>query len=340
MNHLLVERFGRWLVADGYVPETRRYYHEGVISFLDFLGNKRVTKTTQVDIQEYISRCAETKCAAYKVRQRFYVLRIFFDFLCLGGLVPWSPPRLIQMRRLRRSMPKILSHEEVKRLFAAARTLREKALLEVFYGTGIRLGEAESMQVRNIDFKRRKLMVCGKNGERAVLFSARVGRALRRYIDGRRSGFVFRSTQVKSMPSVLPAPGGGWVCSYSTHDAEGHQTGQRHRKIRKQKSYELARRTLLRQVRADRCFRPIELRPLKGDALEYDLRALGARGGVHVNPRILRHTFATHMIENGADIRVVQALLGHKNLRTTAIYIHFNGNPNRRDFDAFYPSPG
>ena len=164
LNQVLADRYGRWLVAEGYAPATRSYYASAVTSFLQFLKNKLATKTTQVDVQEYVSSCAAGGCAPYKLRERLYALRIFFDFLCLGGLMRWSPPRLVKMRRLKRELPYALNRDEIKKVFAAAKSPREKALVETFYGTGIRSGEALSVQVRDIDFRHRKFRVQGKRG--------------------------------------------------------------------------------------------------------------------------------------------------------------------------------
>jgi integrase len=104
-------------------------------------------------------------------------------------------------------------------VFAGATTLREKALVEVLYGTGIRTGEVLSLQVRNIDFVRRNFVVRGKRGDRKVLFSVRVRKALQRYLDGRRLGFVFRFRSVDSMPPVERTSVGGRFCRYHRYDA-------------------------------------------------------------------------------------------------------------------------
>lgn len=284
-NEALAERYGRWLVAQSYAPATRYYYVGAVSSFLEFLGNKSATKTSQVDVQEYLASAAGMGCPAYKLRERLYALRIFFDFLCLGGLIAWSPPRLVHMKRLRRHLPRVLSKTGIKKIFEKAESPREKVLLEVLYGTGIRCGELLSVRVREIDFKNRRFLVHGKAGDRVILFSRRVGNAIRQYLCGRGDGYLFRT------------------------------------------------------VRQDSHSRSVGLTPLSDNCIQRDFRTLSSRAGIEVTARILRHTFATHMMDNGADLLAVRDLMGHKSLRTTILYTHMSKIPLRRAYDAYHPSP-
>ncbi len=233
-NEKLAERYARWLVAQGYAQATRYYYLSAVASFLKFLGNMAATKTTQVEVQEYIASSAAAGCPAYKLRERLYALRIFFDFLCMGGLIAWSPPRIVHMKRLKGRLPKVLNRVEVRKVLKAARSPREKALVELLYGTGVRCGELLSVKVREIDYQNRRFMVRGKAGDRTVLFSPRIAGVLKQYLKGRTSGFLLALKTVASTPKVSPVLGGGWRCRYVVHDAAGRQLKRRTLTIPKQ----------------------------------------------------------------------------------------------------------
>jgi site-specific recombinase XerD len=341
VNQELARRYDRWLLAQGYIVRTRKQYNAAVTSFLKCLGNRLVTKTTQAEIQEYLATCAASGWAAYKIRGHLYSLRIFFDFLCLGGLMPWSPPRLIYMKRLRRQLPRVLTVAEVKKLVRAARCPRERMLVEVFYGTGLRSGELLSLKIKDIDFAHRRFLVRGKMGERMVMFSQRVGKVLKQYLAGRRSGFVFGFRNIAKLPSVERTKTGGWRCRYFQHDSSGHRLRFRDLSISRSRhlTYAEARRELLATAERERYARPVGERQLGLTCLNRDLNLLGARCGLEVNPRILRHTFATHVLDNGADIRALKDFMGHTSLRTTTVYTNISKIPLRRAYDAYHPEP-
>jgi site-specific recombinase XerD len=341
VNKELADRYERWMVAQGYAPATRYYYNGAVRSFLEFLGDKLATKTTQVEVQEYVAWAAAAGCPTYKLRERLYALRIFFDFLCLGGLMPWSPPRLVHLKRMKGRLPKILSKRDVRKVLSTAKSPRERVLVEILYGTGIRCGELLSLKVRNIDFLNRRFLVHGKAGDRVVLFSTRVRQAVKRYLRGRKQGYLFAIRKAVSLPRVFSAAGGGWCCRYVSHSANGRQLHQKSITIpaKARLKYDEARRLLLRRVRADRYSRPIGSSALSDNSIQRDLRSLSARSGVEVTARILRHTFATHMMDNGADLRAVRDLMGHKSLRSTTIYTHVSKGSLRRAYDWFHPNP-
>jgi site-specific recombinase XerD len=87
----------------------------------------------------------------------------------------------------------------------------------------------------------------------------------------------------------------------------------------------------------DRPQRPLGIQPLSDGAIQKQIQKVGLRAGVKVNPRNLRHTFATHLLENGADIRVVQDLMGHKNIMSTQVYTHVSKTMAARAFEQFDP---
>jgi site-specific recombinase XerD len=340
-NKELVKRFDRWLLVLRYSPITRDMYARAAREYLKFLGEKFVTRSDHLDVQEFLAREAAKGVRARTAIYKLYAMRIFFDFLNLGGLVKWSPPRFVQPRPLRREIPPSLTLEEVGRLFRAAKTLHERALLEVFYGTGCRTGEVQNLLIERIDFENRRIRVDGKSGERLVLFSKHAERALRRYIAGRRQGYMFvsRAPMQAFRPTKNTRPYAGWGCHWKRYNENGKVVGISYAYIpaRKQMNYQEAWAHFSRLGERERPQRPLGTRPLCPGAIQKTIQQLGLRAGVRVNPRNLRHTFATHLLENGADIRVVQELMGHRNIGSTQVYTRVSKSLVQGTFDQCNP---
>jgi len=126
------------------------------------------------------------------VTHRLSALRSFFDFLYLGGIVDKVAPRFLRARARVRKLPKVLTRSQVKNLIATADNARDRALLEVFYATGCRVGEMTRIRVEQIDFRRRCFPVAGKRRERLVYFGSVAARAIRNYIGRRKMGYLFQ----------------------------------------------------------------------------------------------------------------------------------------------------
>jgi integrase/recombinase XerD len=202
-------------------------------------------------------------------------LRQFYGFLVDEGLRGDDPSKALPRPRTRRPLPRLLSHAEIDALFrqaeeeavpGAAPAIRNLALLEMLYGSGLRASELVSLPLAAVPRDAPFLTVTGKGGQqRMVPVSGRARTALSRWLEVRPSG------------SRLLFPSGGKT---------GHLS-----------------RVRLFQL----------------------LRALAGRAGVmpdKVSPHVLRHAFATHLLEGGADLRVLQTLLGHADIATTQIYTH------------------
>ena len=113
LNEELVRRFSRWLFALNYSQCTLDKYPRTVRRFVAFLHPKKVVKVTHFDVQEFLAYSAAQGKRPRLVRDQLYALRVFFDFLNLGGLVKWAPPRVVQMRPLERHVPHVLTKEQV-----------------------------------------------------------------------------------------------------------------------------------------------------------------------------------------------------------------------------------
>ncbi len=234
------------------------------------------------DIRAYLESLSARGFAASSQARRLSALRQFFRFLYSEGIRTDDPTGTLDSPRKGRTLPKILSEEEVSRLLQRAETeaagatdsgaVRMHALIEVLYATGLRVSELVSLPASVARRDERFFIVRGKGGkERLVPLSPKARDAMGAWLVLRDRDAAHAGT-----PWLFPSP----VAE------SGH---------------------LSRQVFAR------------------DLKALAARAGLaaaKVSPHVLRHAFASHLLQNGADLRSVQQLLGHADISTTQIYTH------------------
>jgi site-specific recombinase XerD len=191
LNQELTRRFDRWLFTQKYTEGTRERYTTVVLDFCAFFGDRSVITANHFDIREYLAFRSMKGNDLPTLRTKLHGLRIFFDFLNMGGLVRWVAPRLVAVRQGAKKLPRFLTEMQVHKLLKAARNPRDRALIELVYGTGCRMCELTSMRVEDIDFYTRKIRVTGKaNRPRFVLFGPPAAKALREYLGTRREGFV------------------------------------------------------------------------------------------------------------------------------------------------------
>jgi site-specific recombinase XerD len=338
-NRELVARYGRWLFVQRYSIQTRYLYQKAIEKFISYIDSKSILKTNHFDIREFLANSAAQGSTIKVVHGELYALRGFFDFLNLGGLINWVPPRLVYLRPLPRRHPKIITKPQIDKLFRSARTKHEKAIVETFYGTGCRTGELRTMRIENIDFNARTIRVTGKAGRRIIVFTPVVSRALRQYIGKRISGFVF----VKQMPPQrirpLQAANGDWRCRWRIYDELGRQVSRKSGFIGawQHKSPRQAFEYFSDLAKNDKIDRPLGIRPMSSSSIQKTVQRMGLRVGVKITPYCFRHTFATHLLDNGAHLRVLQELLGHHSIRSTQIYLHVSKKHLTKTLDDCHP---
>jgi site-specific recombinase XerD len=340
-NEELVRRYRRWLFAQRYSACTLYMYPRAVSQFSEFLKSKSFTRVDHLDIQEFLAECAAKGFNPRYIRGYLYALRIFFDFLNLGGLVKWVPPRVVTMKPIRRFLPVVPTRTQINNILRAAHSAHERAVLEVLYGTGCRLGEIRTMKIEHIDFERRRVRVQGKSGHRYVMMTSTAARSLRAYLKGRKKGYVF----VVQWPAQRIRPqrtkAGQWFCRWKAYDERGKLARLESGFIgkRKMKTYRQALEHFSGLASTDRLQRPIGLIPLSPSVLQKQVHRIGLRLGLRVYPHSFRHAFATHLLDNGADLRIVQELLGHRSIRSTEIYTHVSKRQLQKAFDQCHPRP-
>lgn len=256
---------------EGYLRDVRQF-----TGFLRDLAHGEEPTTAHFEsrsLRRFIASLSASRFSKRSIQRKLAAVRSFAAFLRERGRLAGDPTAGVRAPRSERRLPSFLVKSEIDTLFAAptggsARDLRDLAILEVLYGTGIRLSELTGLRRKHVDLRGRLVKVLGKGRkERRVPVGRAAVRALERYFAARPEG-----------------EGGPETPLFTNGRGQA-----------------LSGRTVQRVVR-----RRLE-------------QVSGAR---RLSPHVLRHTFATHMLNAGADLRAVQELLGHASLSSTQIYTH------------------
>ena len=337
-NRSLAKQYDQWMVAMHYAKATQHIYRRAIRQFNNFLGRKSLAIVTHVDVRQFITQMSEDGASLGAVYRALSVLRLFYDFLNLGGVVSYVAPRFVRLRRPWWNTLAPLSEAQVQRLIAATRTLRERALVELFYATGCRLGEAIRLKVEDVDFDSRTARILGKLGKaRTVILTKSAAKALRRYIGDRRSGPVFRSDLPVQRGSLI-VQHGRWLTVW--RDYRGDRIVRRREYLGRVEdlSYEAAKRMRDETLVGSNLICPRVNRTLSKMAVQVLIRNIANRAGLkRVTPHTLRRTFATHLHDHGAAVEVIQALMGHVWLSTTMKYTRISTDRLTRTVDRCHP---
>lgn len=279
----------------------RRDLFDGLDFFCRVLG-KKDDRVVPGDInysllRQYLGHLRIKGLSRATMARRLAAWRTFYRFLCREGYIMGNPVHRLPLPKQGRKLPGFLYLDEVRLLIGAPQTdnplgIRDRALLELLYATGIRVGELVGLDVDDVDFRSEVIMVSGKgNKERLAPFGSYAAGALKNYLQ-------------ESRPKLLPCL--------------GNKAGQD-----KQKA-------LFLNFRGGR----LTSRGIRGIISKYIQKLHMEKG---VSPHTLRHSFATHLLDNGADLRAVQELLGHARLSTTQIYTHVTKERLRAEYNKAHP---
>lgn len=230
-------------------------------------------------IEAYVANMARRGLSPATQRRRISALRQFYRFLLQDNVRGDDPTSRLDAPKRRRQLPKTLSPEEIAALIEAAENARDRAIIELLYGAGLRVSELVSLPLRAAPRPGQDHMIIeGKGGkERLVALGGPALMALAAHLEARAAALPKAEAQrEKAQRWLFP----------SASAADGKLTRRRVAQI---------------------------------------LEAAAAKAGVdpaRVSPHVLRHAFATHLVEGGADLRTVQTLLGHADIATTQIYTH------------------
>jgi integrase/recombinase XerD len=277
------------LLAARRAPRTVAAYRSDLQQLRAFL-DKPVAQATTAELERYAAKLREDGASSATLARRIASSRAFFGHLQLIGARADNPAAAVAQPRRARKLPRTLSASEVERLIDAAagvgpRALRDRALVELLYGAGLRVSEAVGLDKHAVDLDDRAVRVLGKGGrERVVPVGRQAVEALRRYL-GRGRLHLDR----RHRPELFLNAKGG---------------------------------------------------PLTRSGAFLIVRRLADSAGLEpgrVHPHLLRHSFATHLLEGGADLRSVQEMLGHADLGTTELYTHISDARRRDLYFAAHP---
>ncbi len=236
--------------------------------------------------------------------RKLATLRSFFRHLCREGIMEANPAAMVSSPRQEKRLPRYLHLEEVTALLelpgGGSSGLRDRAVLETLYATGARIGEIWRLDVDDVDFDGEFVRLLGKGRkERVVPFGSMAQAALRQYIDLARPELLRRAVRVRRRNVA------------GTRGVENRRAGR--------SSCDQTETPRTRALFLNRSGARLSVRGLRRLVDKYLNRLALER---HITPHSLRHTFATHLLDAGADIRAVQEMLGHASLSTTQIYTH------------------
>jgi len=277
---------------------TRSAYGSDLDQFVEWAGRDQIADLEQVDrrvLRRYVAHMSDRGLARRSIARKTSALRSMLRWAQLHGLLETNPADELVVPKLDKPLPRVLKASEAAWLCELPpgdepTSVRDRAVLEVLYGSGLRVSELCGLDVDDMDLVDNNLTVMGKGRkERKVPLSNPAARALRTYLEVR-SPLLARAGTTPTM-------------------------GNRHALFLSVRGTRLSTRSVRR-------------------ILDKYVRAEGAR---HVNPHALRHSFATHLLDNGADLRTVQELLGHESLATTQIYTHVSTERLRTVYEQTHP---
>lgn len=338
-NAQLAERFKDWLVCMRYSRPSRESYERVVRALLSFCGRKKFSSVTPTDICSFLIEQSRRDLSADVAHRFIWGLRCFFDFLCIGGVVREVAPRHLFIRPQKRAVSRALTEANVKRLIKAADNPRDRAMFEMFYATGCRASELLNMRMEDLDMRTKTIRVTGKGSTRTVCFGIPAARALRAYLAGRNAGFVFQSLPPAVQRGCLTKYESGWSVSWIDYTNPGKPHARRiglgPPTISRKQAWARFHELVPDPDAGHRRLRPHQLTRF---GMCDVFRRVAHRAGLgRVVSHNLRHSFATHMLDHGANLRSVQELLGHRCLNTTQDYTRISTEAVFRDYRRYHP---
>lgn len=270
-------------------PQTIQSYEEDLRHFIFWADDRhaKISGLSPADLDNFLSEVAgKEDYSPTSVARHFSSLRGFLKYLLREKAFPFSTEGMLAPPRLGFYLPQCLSVEEVESVFAKISELstlpeRDTALLELLYSEGLRIAEALSLRIQDVDFDNEWIKPIGKgNKQRLVPLGEKAKRNLLRWVRESRPGFSPKADTV-----ILNAHG---------------------KKMTRMGAWKL-------------------------------IQKFTAHLEKHVTPHTFRHSFATHCLEAGMDLRVLQELLGHASVTTTQIYTHIGGQTIREEHRTFHP---
>ena len=252
-------------------------------------GIKKWEDVTSTHLNAYMLYMEKQKYAASSVSRNVASARTFFHFLQKEGRIAENPADELKPPKAEKKMPEILSVEQVTSLLTQPdkhtnKGMRDSAMLELLYATGIRVSELIGLSVKDINLKLDYITCSDRSKERIIPFGSAAKKALSDYMNVSRSSFILGEDK-------------GWL------------------------------------------FTNCQGKPMSRQGFWKILKGYAREAGIDtdITPHTLRHSFAVHMIENGADLRSVQEMMGHSDISTTQMYLNMNLSRMRNVYERAHP---
>jgi integrase/recombinase XerC len=266
-----------------YSPRTLVAYRHDVERFISFFGDDPASANTQ-DISRFTVHLKQQGLGNSSISRCLSAVRSFYNFLLTHGQVTTNPAAVSTGPKIKRRLPKVLDTDQAAQLLNVSaddsQSLRDKVLLELFYGSGLRLSELANLKLTDLDLAQGIVQVLGKGSkERRIPLGRLCIAALRQWMQS------------------LGADNNGWL--FPGRSGKSISTRTIQNRLKKIASVQL--------------------------------------GDDSLHPHMLRHTYATHMLESSGDLRGIQELLGHSDISTTQIYTHLDFQHLARVYDNAHP---
>ena len=257
--------------------------------YFEMQGVDDVTKITATGLQSYILYLEKNNFAAATVSRSIAAIKALFHYLFKEGIVSEDVSESLKAPKIEKKLPEILTTNEVNRLLeqphgTSAKEIRDRAMLELLYATGIRVSELIGLKIGDVNLQVGYIMCHDSHKERVVPFGAPAKRALTDYLKGARNALVADSS-----------------CDILFVNCQGQA---------------MSRQGFWKLVK---------------------FYAKKAGITADITPHTLRHSFAAHLVENGADLRSVQEMLGHSDISTTQVYANMTQNKIREVYSKSFP---
>jgi len=281
-NYLLIDKKYSYQTIDSYMNELSKFY--------GYIGKNKleINNIQKNDILNYISYLKKSDLSHKSVNHNISVLRTFYKFVSISNDIN-NPLEYIEVPKLNKTLPKVLSYEELKKLLDVDLTdkysYRNKAMLEVMYATGLRVSELVNLKINDIDFDSCLVKTLGKGSKERII-----------PIGDYAIYFVLKYLK-EYRPLLLKKEYTDYLF-----------LNNRGTKISRQSFYKI----------------------VEDLAVKKNIKT-------KISPHTLRHSFATHLLDRGADIVSIKELLGHSSLATTQIYTHISNQKLQDEYNKFHP---
>ncbi len=284
-----IDLFTNYLLIDKkYSPNTIESYKRDLVKF-DKFCNKKINSITELDIKKYLNMLTDEAEEKTSVARNISSLRSFYKFLMIEKIVSNDPMENIELPKLDKRLPKTLDEEDINKLLDIKLvdefSIRNKAMLELMYATGLRVSELVNLKIHDINLDMALVKTLGKG----------------------------------SKERIIP------IGDYALYYLKEYMINYRNSMLKKEYNDYLFLNNHGKQMTRQGFFKI--------------LKKIATENGIKkdFSPHTLRHSFATHLLNHGADLRSIQELLGHSDISTTQIYTHVSNKVLRNNYDEFHP---